>query len=57
MTGLEQMLREVVREEIRRLVRFEALSSGGAEVVDEDELELQRRAQEVAGRFRRVRVG
>ena len=57
MTGLEQMLREVVREEIRRLVRFEALSSSGAQVVDEDELDLERRAQEVAGRFRRVRVG
>ena len=57
MTGLEQMLREVVREEIRRLVRFEALSSGSAEPIGEDELELQRRAQEVAGRFRRVRVG
>ena len=56
MTGLEQMLREVVREEIRRLVRLEALSPGGGEVVDEDELELQHRAQEVAGRFRRARA-
>lgn len=60
MTGLEGMIREVIRDEVRRLVRSEALAANGngCAVIDaDDEAELRSKAVEVAGRFRRARAG
>jgi hypothetical protein len=51
MTGLEEQLRQLIRDEIRRVVRPEALAD---ELVGDD-LELRQRAQAVASRLRRVR--
>ena len=52
MTALENMLREVIREEIRRLIRPDALEP--SELWDDPE--LQQMALEAATRLRRVRT-
>ena len=51
-TQLTELIRRVVREEVRRLVRAEALL---AQPEDEDEDEITRRARESATRLRRAR--
>ncbi len=53
------MIREVIRDEIRRLVRADALApnSDVAGIDPREEIELRRKAVEVASRFRRVRTG
>lgn len=59
MTALEEMIRQVIRDEVRRLVRADALAANGndAPVIDaEDETELRKKAVEVASRFRRARA-
>lgn len=60
--ALEAILREVIRDEIRQLVRADALAhaANGNEpfrIEPEDEDELRRKAVEVAHRFRRARSG
>ncbi len=55
MTGLEQTIREVIREEIRRLIRPDALAANGE--LPEDDAELREKAFDVAARFRRARRG
>lgn len=55
MTALDDMIRELIREEIRRLIRPDALAAN--EEVSEDERDLHRRAVEAASRFRRARIG
>lgn len=53
------MIRQVIREEVRRLVRADALAANGndAPVIDaEEETELRKKAVEVASRFRRARA-
>lgn len=60
MTGLDTIIREVIRDEIRRLVRADALALNHENVptIDpEEEIALTRRAAEVASRFRRARSG
>ncbi len=54
-TGLEQTIREVIREEIRRLIRPDALAANGE--LPEDDAELREKAFDVAARFRRARRG
>ena len=54
MTGLENTLREVIREEIRRLIRPDALAANDE---TEEDPELRKMALEVATRFRRARRG
>ena len=49
------MIRELVRAEIRRLIHPDALAANDEVPVVDSELEA--RAKEVAGRFRRVRTG
>jgi hypothetical protein len=53
-TPLEQTIREVIRQEIRRLIRPDAFAAND-ELQEEDDPELRQKAQEVATRFRRVR--
>ena len=55
MTALDDVFREVIREEIRRLIRPEAIAE--SEEISVDDLELRQRAQDVANRFRRARSG
>ena len=60
MNGLEAMIREVIREEVRRLVRSDALAANqntGAVLDEDDEAQLRGKALEVASRFRRARAG
>ena len=60
MTGLEAMIREVIRDEVRRLVRSEALAANGNEssvISSAEEVELRKKAVDVASRFRRARIG
>lgn len=47
------MIREVIREEIRRLIRPDALAAN--DETHEDDPELRQMALEVATRFRRAR--
>jgi hypothetical protein len=54
-TGLDQMIRELIREEVRRLIRPDALAAN--EEIAPDERDLHRRALEAATRFRRARTG
>jgi hypothetical protein len=54
-TDLEKLIRDVIPEEVRRLIRPDAFVAN--QEVSEDDLELQQRAQQVAERFRRARVG
>ncbi len=56
MTGLDDMIRELIRTEVRRLIHPDALAVANDEISIVDP-ELEQRAKEVAGRFRRVRVG
>ncbi len=53
MTALETTIREIIREEIRRLIRPDALSVANDEQMEDPE--LRKMALEVATRFRRVR--
>lgn len=55
MTALEEQLRQLIRDEIRRVVKADAL----AEDLDVtgDDIELRDRAQSVASRLRRARNG
>ena len=54
MTGLDTMLRELIRDEIRRLIRPDAFAANDEMLTPEDQ-ELQRQAQEAASRLRRAR--
>jgi hypothetical protein len=54
-SGLDDMIRELIRAEIRRLIRPDALAANDDVPVVDSELEA--RAKEVARRFRRVRAG
>lgn len=56
MSGLDDMIRELIRAEIRRLIRPDALALND-EVPAVVDPELESLAREVAGRFRRVRAG
>jgi hypothetical protein len=47
------MIRELIRDEIRRLIRADALAPDAE--VSEEELDLRRRAHEAASKFRRAR--
>lgn len=55
MTGLDAMVRELVREEIRRLIRPDALAAN--DDLPSDDPELIRLAKEAASRLKRARVG
>lgn len=55
-SGLDDMIRELIRAEIRRLIRPDALALND-EVPAVVDPELESLAREVAGRFRRVRAG
>ncbi len=51
--GLDTMIRELIREEIRRLIRPDALAANGNN--SEEDLELRERAAGVATRFKKTR--
>jgi len=53
-SGLDAMIRELIREEIRRLIRPDAIAAND-EVISPDDRDLQRQAQEAAARLRRAR--
>lgn len=53
MNALDQMIRELIRDEIRRLIRPDALAAN--DEMPESDLELQTLARETANRFRRAR--
>ncbi|MEJ7598463.1 MAG: hypothetical protein WKG01_11180 [Kofleriaceae bacterium] len=53
MTGLDAMIRDLIREEIRRLIRPDALAANRGS--PEEDLELRERAADVASRFKRAR--
>lgn len=53
MIGLDTMIRELIREEIRRLIRPDALAANGNN--SEEDLELRERAAGVATRFKKTR--
>jgi hypothetical protein len=53
MAGFEESLRQLIRDEILRLVRPEALTVDAAG----NDLELRERAHDAASRLRRARVG
>lgn len=55
MTGLDAMLRELIRDEIRRMIRPDAITPGNDESLSPDDQALQRQAQEAALRLRRAR--
>lgn len=55
MSGLDDMIRELIRAEIRRLIRPDALAANDEVSIVDPELEAK--AREVAGRFRKVRAG
>lgn len=55
MSELEEQLRRLVRDEIRRIVRSDAIADELSLV--EGDLELQRRASTTASRLRRARSG
>jgi len=53
--GLDEMIRELIREEIRRLIRPDALAVANDEILSAEDQILQRQALEAASRMRRVR--
>ncbi len=56
MTALDAMIRELIREEIRRLIRPDAIVANAANGNGpEEDLELRERAAGVASRFKRAR--
>lgn len=55
MTALDATIRELIRDEIRRLIRPDAIVV--EEAMSEDEQDLRRRARDAASKFRRVRTG
>ena len=56
MTGLDAMIRSLIREEIRRLIRPDAFAANAEEGRSlEEDLELRERAADVASRFKRAR--
>lgn len=55
MTGLDAMIRELIREEIRRMIRPDAFAANDAEILTPEDLDLQRQALEAASRLRRAR--
>ena len=55
MTGLDDMIRALIREEVRRLIRPDALAAN--EEISPDERDLHRRALESAMKFKRARTG
>jgi hypothetical protein len=54
-TALDEMIRGLIRDEIRRLIRPDAFAAD--EEISEDDVDLRKRALEAATRFRRVRTG
>lgn len=55
MSGLDEMIRALIREEIRRLIRPDAIAVANDEVSSAEDERLQRQAAEAANRLRRAR--
>lgn len=55
MTGLDAMIRSLIREEIRRLIRPDAIAANAEDGNPLEDLELRERAADVASRFKRAR--
>ncbi|MEO8548740.1 MAG: hypothetical protein ABI678_02160 [Kofleriaceae bacterium] len=55
MNGLDEMIRELIRDEIRRLIRPDALAVANDEILSPEDEALQRQALEAASRMRRAR--
>jgi hypothetical protein len=53
-SGLDAMIRELIRDEIRRLIRPDAIAAND-EMLSPDDRDLHRQAQEAAARLRRAR--
>lgn len=54
MNGLDEMIRALIREEIHRLIRPDAIAAND-ELVSAEDRDLQRQALDVANRLRRAR--
>jgi len=54
-TGLDEMIRELIREEIRRMIRPDAIAAANDEMLSPEDQILQRQALEAATRLRRAR--
>jgi hypothetical protein len=54
-TGLDAMIRELIREEIRRMIRPDAFAAANDEMLSPEDQILQRQALEAATRLRRAR--
>ncbi len=55
MTELDAMIRSLIREEIRRLIRPDAIAANAENGNSLEDLELRERAADVASRFKRAR--
>jgi ribosomal protein L19E len=54
-SGLDEMIRALIRDEIRRLIRPDAIAAANDEVSSAEDQKLQRQAAEAANRLRRAR--
>lgn len=55
MTGLDEMIRALIREEIRRLIRPDAIAANDEALSSAEDQALQRQAADAAVRLRRAR--
>lgn len=55
MTGLDEMIRALIREEIRRLIRPDAIAANDEVLSSAEDQALQRQAADAALRLRRAR--
>ena len=55
MSGLDEMIRALIREEIRRLIRPDAIAANDEVLSSAEDQALQRQAADAAVRLRRAR--
>lgn len=55
MNGLDEMIRALIREEIRRLIRPDAIAANDEVLSSAEDQALQRQAADAAVRLRRAR--